>query len=154
MVGILVSFSDGPFSGATLVSGRVDPRPKWPKYYLNGQVSDFLKMEGAPEPHDVLFEKNILHERQPGGGVENFPNNTVVGGCFFGTWNGPRGFHESKWEDPKNSCVTECYQFWALCRYVLYTHSLPVLHLAQNLSRGLLCQNFYLWLQNKGTCNY
>lgn len=37
---------------------------RFPMYVV--KVSDFLKMEGAPEPHDVLFEKNILHERQPG----------------------------------------------------------------------------------------
>ena len=36
----------------------------FPMYVV--KVSDFLKMDGAPEPHHVLQEKGLLHEWQPG----------------------------------------------------------------------------------------
>lgn len=35
----------------------------FPMYVV--KVSDFLKMDGAPEPHHVLQEKGLLHEWQP-----------------------------------------------------------------------------------------
>jgi len=37
---------------------------RFPMYVI--KVSDFLEMEGPPEPHDVLVEKNVLHVREPG----------------------------------------------------------------------------------------
>jgi hypothetical protein len=36
----------------------------FPMYVV--KVSDFLQMEGAPEPHHVLKEKGLLHEWRPG----------------------------------------------------------------------------------------
>eukprot|EP00438_Fugacium_kawagutii_P005548 Skav216281 [mRNA] locus=scaffold2088:69829:83155:+ [translate_table: standard] len=36
----------------------------FPMYVV--KVSDFLLMEGAPEPHHILKEKGLLHEWQPG----------------------------------------------------------------------------------------
>lgn len=35
------------------------------------QVSDFLEMEGAPEPHHVLLQKGLLHQWKPGWLVSN-----------------------------------------------------------------------------------
>eukprot|EP00438_Fugacium_kawagutii_P035458 Skav216639 [mRNA] locus=scaffold1255:161364:164616:+ [translate_table: standard] len=40
---------------------------RFPMYVV--KVSDFLQMEGPPEPHDVLMEKNMLHQREPGKGM-------------------------------------------------------------------------------------
>ena len=30
------------------------------------QVSDFLEMKGTPEPHDILMQKGLLHQWEPG----------------------------------------------------------------------------------------
>lgn len=36
------------------------------------KVTDILQMEGAPEPHDVLLEKGLLHQWQPGAPQKPF----------------------------------------------------------------------------------
>ena len=33
------------------------------------KVTDFLKMEGVPDPHHVLRQKELLHQWQPGSWV-------------------------------------------------------------------------------------
>eukprot|EP00435_Cladocopium_sp_Y103_P002024 s1300_g1.t1 len=52
--------------GSALCSGEKPPVHvcRFPMYVM--KVSDFLEMEGPPEPHDILVEKNVLHIREPG----------------------------------------------------------------------------------------
>ncbi len=42
----------------------------FPMYLV--KVTDFLKMEGVPDPHHVLRQKELLHQWQPGSWVMSY----------------------------------------------------------------------------------